>query len=54
MPDKPVKINIDEIPPIEGRLLAKAFLPMVERFYENPENHEKFKAWKKQREAQAV
>lgn len=54
MPDKPVKINLEEIPPIEGRLLGKAFSAFVEKFYEKPENHEKFKAWKKQREAQSV
>lgn len=54
MPDKPVKINIEEIPAIEGWLIGKTFAAFVEKFYENPENHEKFKAWKMQREAQSV
>lgn len=54
MPDKPVKINVGEIPPIEGRLIGKTFSAFVEKFYENPENHKKFNTWKQQREARTV
>lgn len=54
MSDNPVKINIEEIPPIEGRLLGKTFAAFVEKFYENPENLKRFNTWKKQREARTV
>ena len=47
-----VKINIDEIPPIENRLLGKSVFDYVKRFYENPENVKGFKEWQKMRRKQ--
>ena len=44
-----VKINIDEIPPIENRLLGKSVFEYVKRFYENPDNVKGFKEWQKMR-----
>lgn len=47
-----VKINIEEIPPVENRLLAKSVLDYVKRFYEDPENVKGFKEWQKMRRKQ--
>lgn len=44
--NKPLKIDVSLIPPIEMKLLAKSLLDYVKRFYKNPENRVAFEKWK--------
>lgn len=47
---KGIKINVDQIPAIDVKLLSATFLEAVQRFYEDPENLRRFEAWKHHKE----
>lgn len=40
-------INLELIDKEEQRKIAQAFLPLIEKFYENPENKKAFQKWLK-------
>lgn len=43
-------INLELIDKKEQRQIAKRFLPLIEKFYENPENKKAFHKWLKLRD----
>lgn len=42
-------IKLELIDKDEQRQIAKRFLPLIEKFYENPKNQKAFEAWKEKR-----
>ena len=43
--EQPIRINPQEIPRTEQKILCATFLDAVLRFYENPENMAAFEKW---------
>lgn len=46
-----VRINPEEIPEIERKLLCETFLEAVKQFYADPENVRAFEEWQKSKAA---
>ena len=46
------KINADEIPNIEFRILSDAICRKLKEFYDNPKKKQEFEQWRKARKAE--
>ena len=44
-----IKINFDQMPNIEKRILFGRFLERIKLFYEDPENVRRFEEWQRKR-----
>lgn len=42
-------VKVDLIPEAEIRLIARTLLPLITKYFENPENKESFEKWQKER-----
>lgn len=47
--EKPVHIDVSQIPKVELDILCATFLEAVQRFYEDPENRRRFEEWRSKR-----
>ena len=45
-----VEIDINQIPPLQMRLLCKTLLDACQKFYSKSENVKKYEEWKRSRE----
>lgn len=52
--DKVIHIDTSLIPPIDGKLLGRAFYEELKEFYSDPENVKKFEAWRAKQEVKKV